>query len=270
MSKEFNYKRARLEWALPEWGKLGEEFKALYRLVQVKLAGVSQNRSLGIDREDCGREVKSRFAELAAKDPEGLARAAHVIHDLGYWDDGEARKSGDGVPRDEHGGYWKFEILAKQALIEAGGTGELRHKVDAEHTKTVQSFMDHKEGTNFDNGELSGLFTARLAPHFASAEVVCVNFRPHPFVIGQRHFREGSMYPDPKSAPCAHCGKPYDEHTHDTVIALTLCDASVEGGLAAAAGKDQVTLTRPALDALKGLKDDMDKYHIDGFTVVKP
>ena len=54
-----------------------------------------------------------------------------------------------------------------------------------------------------------------------------VNFRPHPFVIGQAHLRNSTMILDPSSAPCAGCGRGYADHKYDTVL---LVQASAENG----------------------------------------
>lgn len=62
---------------------------------------------------------------------------------------------------------------------------------------------------------------------FAVLEVMHVNYKPHPFVIGPEHMKTDSPYLDPESAPCAfreasgvRCRLPYKAHTSERALAL--------------------------------------------------
>lgn len=67
-----------------------------------------------------------------------------------------------------------------------------------------------------------------LILHDAKLEI---NHRPHPFTIGPKHVAHAADHhcgklgdETVKAIPCAHrnCGMAYEEHTHDTVMAIML------------------------------------------------
>lgn len=54
------------------------------------------------------------------------------------------------------------------------------------------------------------------------SKVDSVNFKPHPFMIGPKHF--GNMYIEPSKAPCemGGCKLSFEDHTSDYVAFITL------------------------------------------------
>lgn len=260
MSREFNYKRAHREWAVPEFIKLGDDIKALYRRVQVEMAEACQNKSLGLDWPADG----SLHAAFAAVDPAALAHAAEVIHALGHWD---YRSPDDVFPcqRDNIGGYWKFEKLAKQSLIDRGLQSLIKNGPD------VEQFMDHKEGTDFDDDELKQILAPCFAPELILVRVTQVNWRlapsarprkpiqGHPFVIGAAHFpKDGGMYINVHQAGCAECGCSYEEHLSDHVAVLKR-----------ASGSEEPKLTPAEHNRLLGAKPLLEEHKLDGVVFVK-
>jgi len=255
--REFNYKRAHKEWALPEWNKLDENFKRLFRMVQEHCAGQHQNKNLGMDWPF--DEFKEAFDEAAKNTPAMLAHSGYVIYGLGHWD----YKGAGEWPRDSHGGYWKYEHFVKQALAARSYSYASFKPYDTEKGW----MMDHKEGTDYDNDELADMFRPRLADHFEVLDVRNVNFRVrgaakhdgHPFCIGNAHMQNSvGMYLDPRSAPCAQCKLPYDDHESDRVMILRRTGKYLP----------QYELTEDEKAALEAIKEDLEVHKVDGFVFV--
>jgi len=203
--KEFNYKRAHDEWALPKFHALSFPLKTLYVDVIEAYKGTHQNKSLGMDWLPGFEERFNAF------DPEELAKAGHIIYGCGHWD----YKGAGAWPRDDHGGYWKFELLVKQNLIARGYREYNKFKVP------TGMFDDHKEGTGLSHDEICDQFKPLVSPEFTAVLVTTVNHKPDIFCIGAKHMKNSpGMILDPTSAPCATCGRPYAEHTFDTVLVL--------------------------------------------------
>lgn len=213
--KEFNYKRAHTEWAVPEYLKLSREIKALFSRVQNEGGEWHQNHDTSIDWP--GEDIKAAFDAIP---PDQLAYGMQVIYSLGHWD---YTGSDNPTPKDKHGAYWKFEILAKRSLIDRTPRYVW---TDCDVSK---KFMDHKEGTEYSSDELPDL--ARQVCHiYEPVEGRAVNFKVkgqpgHPFTIGNGHFTD-SPYLDPNAHGCywqdykgdSHCGLPYKDHTHDVAL----------------------------------------------------
>jgi hypothetical protein len=103
---------------------------------------------------------------------------------------------------------------------------------------------------------LPKLFQPVVAEHFEVLDVRDVNHRPHPFMIGNKHFRSDSVYLDPRAAPCAMrgCGQPYDSHTYDVVCFLQ-CKHNVPNA--------------DAVRVLRQLEPLFTEHKIDGMVFVK-
>jgi hypothetical protein len=125
---------------------------------------------------------------------------------------------------DDSGGYWKFELLAKQSYI-ARFPGE-RWEDTYRLPELKPTFYKHEEGTSLCDEELTYKYQMQLAGTLYDVlKVTHVNFHPHPFVIGVQHFpKDGGMYINPEQAPCAMpgCGLSYADHTSDHVLMLQL------------------------------------------------
>lgn len=240
--KEFNYRRAHAEWALPGFSTLPQSIKDLYADVVFHYAEVHQNRkTLGLPWLE---GFEDRFD---AMDPETLARAANVIYGCGHWD---YPKNGAGPwPRDNHGGYWKFEILAKLSLSKRGFTEYKRYGL------SEGAFMDHKEGTGLDNDELGGIFMALTLPEFETVRVTTVNHRPDMFCIGPKHFTDFGL--DVKAAPCAVCGEAHDRHTSDKALIVRRLTCT------------ETNLSMAEEVKLRLLKPEMEFHKIDGIAFVR-
>jgi len=229
MATEFNYKRAWEEFAAPKFIALPQNIRELYERVQKQCGDMSQNKSLGMnwpDKDDDTDTYDYPLRLVFEKIPsEELARAGHVIYSLGHWDYNKDVKYEElgaqrSLPRDRKGGYWKFEHYAKQSLSDRGYTEYDRHKPD------TSQFMDHVEGTELNNDELSKKYTDLLSNSGASVRSVdhC-NYKPHPFMITSKHLANSkSMYLDPDAAPCGMkgCNLSYKEHTSDRVLFLSI------------------------------------------------
>jgi len=210
MSTEFNYDRAHREWALPQWRELPQDVKDLYVLLQASYGSRGQNGEI----EQC----------FAAIDGKVLRHALQVIFALGHWDSHDVSLE---FPRDTHGGYWKFEQLAKKSLISRGLNGGSRW--DDELATVVTLFQDHKEGTDLDDDELTRLAKLILSESFEVRKVMHANHRvkgrtnitPHPFYIGNAHFRHNATgVITGREAPCAICQFDLDQHISDRILVL--------------------------------------------------
>lgn len=256
--REFNYQRAHREWAFPQWQLLSDGIKVLYQDVQAAYDGTSQLKDLSMPW------LEGFLEKFAAIPDEELALAQTVIFSLGHWD---CKENHDlDFPRDKHGSHWKFEHLAKQSLVARGWRSPWP-------TPPAELFMDHKEGTDLDNEEIAQELSALLSPEFVVRKVDCVNHRlregvervpSHPghlFTIGRRHFANSkSMYLDPRCAPCARCGFPYDDHISDKVAFISLSRATDSDGL---------VLTDDEKAKLQSVTEFMDSNKMDGFAFVK-
>lgn len=263
MATEFNYRRAHRELAYPGWLALPDSIKQLYRAVQLECAEIQHSKVMGGPHDldwPADGALKARF--LAEK-PKDLLHAQTAIYWLGHWDS-EASQDLD-FPRDSHGGYWKFQYYALQALSEMGNTELRRRSFDED------AFMDHVEGTDYSDKELSCIFTVAGKPEFSSIWVDHVNHRlregmyalkgksdRHPFCIGTKHFQNDSMYLDPSSAPCDICGCDYADHISDRVAILTV------------PSRKEAKLTEPEQQALiQRIKPLLDQYKLDGVVLRK-
>jgi hypothetical protein len=139
-------------------------------------------------------------------------------------------------------------------------------KNDADKAWFYMDFMDHKEGTKWDDDELPKRYQHLVENEFLIKAVRQCNYNPHPFTIGQNHFDNGTI--NVHKAGCAFrgkgpgynrfesCGLPFDKHTHEVVMFLE-CKKTLANKEAAV-----------ALFKLKGAFE-ADKVHIDGFAFVE-
>ena len=219
--KEFNYKRAWKQYVKPEFDRLSPAVITLLDRVRDVVDSLGQDRSLALVGQT--PELVAAFDAIPAEE---LAWASKVIYYYGHLaSDGSAQTGGL---------YWKFEKLADASLIN-------REKVDCSQSlstpglvalheaKTkmdvaLKGFDDHKEGTEYDNDELPKFLT-ELLPELAGVVELLkadnVNYKPHPFMIGPKHFpKDGGMFIQPRQAPCAMqgCNLSYDEHTSDRAL----------------------------------------------------
>jgi len=246
---EFNFRRAHREWAVPQYNKLSDQIKQLYRDVIAEYDGVNQLKNLDMPFLLTGFE--ERFANIA---PDELGHAAYVIHCCGYWDDPKDENVAS-WPRDSHGAYWKFQRLANQTLCNRGYSEFI---VPESNDEVPDKFMDHVDGSTYDNDEVAAILAPITLPEFIVRAVRDVNHKPDMFVIGSKHFpKDGSGYLRPEQAPCYRCGRPYAEHTHETVLFLSRVDKPDE---------DAVTEAEQA--KLKEIVPELEKYKLDGFVFV--
>lgn len=120
--------------------------------------------------------------------------------------------------------------------------------------------MSHKTTEKYKKlaeagGPLHGLFVVK--------EIAGVNHKPHPFTVGPRHVsyasdHNGGMLTEEvcRKIPCAasRCGIPYDQHTYETVLFLSLV---------------RNISNKEAADALLAIKGDLIEDGIDGVSFVE-
>lgn len=253
MATEFNYKRAHREWAYPEWEALPDEVKELYLTVIEKYDGTNQSGDLSMPWLE---GIEELFDVI---DMEVLAHSAMVINALGHWDSSDNHDLE--FPRNKHGAHWKYERLARQNLVKRGYPGPMPKPPS-------DQYMDHKEGTDYNNEELTELLRPMIAKHFSVLRVDNVNHRirnapfvkGHPFVIGRKHLENSNtMILDPRCAPCSHCGYSYDHHISDRV-ALLIPIREMEG--------DTVDLNEEEAETLRSLDEFFKENKIDGVAFV--
>ena len=213
--KEFNYKRAWEQYVRPEFTKMAP---ALLSLVQ-DVTEVARS----LEQVGASHQLKSTPPELVSllvkkldEIPlEELAWASQVVYYFGH-----LAPNGEGQ---QGGAYWKFQMLADQSVLGRKGGNEALYQAKLRMKTKLEGFHDHKEGSEYANEELAGL-VQKLLPDMTEVEVLGaenVNFKPHPFVIGPKHFpTDGGMYIDPHRAPCAMkgCNLSYEEHTSERAL----------------------------------------------------
>jgi len=254
MSTEFNYKRAWRDLK-PLYEALPEEMKELYRKVQKAGADIKQVKGHCETLTGVPDELRQAFTEADIAD---LSKSMHTIYNLGHWDYRDTALSPEGWQRDNYGCYWKFRMLAKETLIKRGF-----RDWDKYETIGTDSYMDHKEGTEFDNGELPALLKPVLV-EFEVLSVDNINYKPHPFMIGSQYLTNSKgMYLDFNRAPCAMrgCNLSYAEHTSDRVVFLKRRPDRQE--------TDENKLAQVEIDNLESVKPLMKKHKLDGFVFVK-
>jgi hypothetical protein len=89
--------------------------------------------------------------------------------------------------------------------------------------KALDSYNDHKEGTEYDNEEvpehLKSIRPNLGAPVLTILKVDNVNHKPDMFCITGKHMiLSKGMYLDPNVAPCGNCGEPYSNHTSERAM----------------------------------------------------
>lgn len=231
MSTEFDYKKARAEWAAPEYDALPESVKALFVRVVQESPNLYQVRASPVQFPEDGK-LKQAFREvLGAVGQDVMNHAQAVVYYCGHWASGpnDFRPGGDQVA--QAGAYWKFRDLAKVILIEAGFCAADKRW---EESPDRPEFHPHKEGTEYTDEEVTELLKPLIkCPTFSGLEVRHINHRikdhpsvqGHPFCIGTQHFpKDGGMYIDPGQAPCAMpgCGYGYKDHISDHVVLIKL------------------------------------------------
>ncbi len=267
MATEFNYRRAWQELANPQYEALPDAVKEAYRIVATEGRDLQQDKHLLVP-------VMPKIADLLAPfDTGDLCLFMKVIYNWGHWaytDIVDGVNTKFGPTSDDAGAYWKLENMIRQIIVDMPNPrldnheSAICHKYGDDHPMLKSNmdgkFMDHKPGTDWSNEELPGKYQHLVVDDFHISEVRCVNFKPHPFMIGPRHFPgdgEGS-YILPRKAPCAMrgCCLDYDEHTHDVAMFLK-CKRQLPNKEAAA-----------ALMKLKNAFEE-DKVRVDGFAFLK-
>ena len=226
MATEFNFRRAHREWAQPEFDKLSDEIKAVWRLVVAVSGQLKQEQHLGVE---FGKHENIRVAMLEC-DPEALCRSAVVIYYWGHWahTKGYIVRCGD-MPEKRFGfdndfDVWEGRFEAKACVEELnvfpGPTAEMsgvRAGPDNEasagaywkykrlvetlcaqqkwnvYPKTFEKemfdsrkFMDHKPGTDYSNEEMPVMLSEPLPRWIAVEKCVNANYDPHVPVIGRK------------------------------------------------------------------------------------
>lgn len=244
MSWEFDYARAWRDWAKPEFETLSPELKSLLR----RVCRICGHPEFNADSQ-ANAFMSVKDALQNASTMQELAKAITVVYYYGHWNsDSKDLYSG-------HGAYWQFVDMVKQAYISRFPGPSNDWKTVYKMPELQPRFYTHVEGTPLDNEELAEKYRQRLSPRYAVVDVCNVNFRPHPFMIGEAHFpKDGSMYIKPESAPCAMpgCGLSYEQHTSDKALLLRMN----------AARKSE------ARELLAAEKDELQKDGITGVALV--
>lgn len=216
--KEFNYTRAWAEAVHPAFLGLSQEIRDAYTHTTGE-AGIIKQEGSSHQVTGASADLLKRFDAL---EPVSLAWAGKVCYYLGHlaidrmWND-----KGQG---------WKFEMMADQSLIKRGFALQIT-SAETQMKELLKPYHEHKEGTTYDDEEVAELLKLEVGKTADFKSVVmsccCVNFKPHPFCIGQSHFpKDGAMYLNPHQAGCEYqdnrhskkCGLPYEDHTHDRVV----------------------------------------------------
>ena len=216
--KEFNYKRAWKEAALPVFRTACDNplFRAAWLDVvrlspDIRQTNHSTNR---LRRSDSGDDEAmaapaSMVALAASMDTGTFSKLASMVNFFGHWADAP-------VCARTTGATWKFQKFAFQCGAH-------------EDNVTGRAFMDHKPGSGYDNEEVTEILNGWLNGSGLRVErVQSVNHKVegysgkgHPFVIGPEHFpKDGGMFIQPEQAGCNHCGMPHAAHTHETAAML--------------------------------------------------
>jgi hypothetical protein len=237
--KEFDYKRAWAELAKPAFDALPQSVRDLYERVCVEMKDIHQNRSQGLDWPSYNRKCPLRSDVTCSYlnyecDTHSLRRAfAHVpakilfdaqstIYFYGHW-------SSNGHSYKGSGGTWKFQILAKQSLIERGWIepGGWAGSWDSNRFSrdVIDSYMVETDPKVIECDKRRAEAIERYkAVIVAPYEVVKIDgvTRPHPFCITGRHITGSEGRLDEyamRKYPCGYCNESYDKHiTEETLF----------------------------------------------------
>jgi len=255
--KEFNYNRAWEEFVRPEFTKLMPAVLTLVQSVAEAAPSLEQEGASRQLRSTPPGLVETLVKQLDEIPVEELAWASRVVYYFGHLDP-------SGSASQESGSYWKFEMLAVQSVLGREGNEALR-LAKLRMDEVLKEYHDHKEGTEYSNDELAGLIQRLLPEVSEMVEVVeaqNVNFKPHPFVIGTKHFpTDGGMFIDPHRAPCAMkgCNLSYEEHTCDRAL---LVRPKVDL-------KEEAPVFQEALKKILAVLEE-NSIKIDGFALLGP
>lgn len=263
--REFDYKRAWAEVAKPAFDALPTEVRGLYERVCVEMAGVGQNRSLGLDWPEDGA-LKRWFDEIPA---EVLREAQATIYFYGHWSpSGHSEKGG--------GGTWKFQILARQSLALRGvkatstlkgwsaETDALPHWDPPKWQEVADRYMVETDPKviELDKRRADALVALRaviVAPYVV--EKIDTVMLPHPFMITRQHLAKSeSVYLDPRVAPCGICKEHYDKHEQQETVFVRIPVKLKQGDKVPA---DLSVMLNAALPI-------MAEYKLDGFAMPGP
>lgn len=98
---------------------------------------------------------------------------------------------------------------------------------------------------------------------FKLVDITTINYKPHPYVVGPKHVSYASDHQGGalteetcRQVPCAYpkCKLSYDEHTYDTVIALSLT---------------RDTTQDEANEFIKSINEEIKQDDIDGYIFVE-
>lgn len=277
MSTEFDFRKAWFHLAKAGYDALEPATKALIARTVKACEDQRQNSKLGMDWPT-DESIKHDMFELSRDE---LAKSIACVYFYGHWfDPGYLRDQRALLQccRDEErsneqlscaewllrrdGGYWKYDLLAKQAWIERFPGADWKAIANVEGACDNFKFKKHVKGTDMDDEELAAKYTPLLDSLLIVKRVDRVNYRPHPFCIGPQHFpKDGGIYIDVHQAPCAYrdaarvrCNLSYEDHVSDHVMFLQLKRDCLKSEL---------------LAVIKPVEDEMKKDKIDGFVFVE-
>ena len=249
MSKEFNYARAWREYVKPEFDKLYPAIKAAY---DETLKVIDKLDQVGASHQLTGQSLYLTGL-YDAIDAKTLAWASQVVYFYGHLSPEKTAQEG--------GLYWKFQILADTSFFARKGiSSEIAHQAKIKMDKTLETFDDHKKGTEYDDKEILELIYSD-APDIGAGDVSIVkvdtvNHKPDVFCITGRHMQlSHGMYLDPNVAPCGVCKQPYSAHTHERAIFLKV-------------HTDKEDRIKEAMKRILGFCEER-KIKVDGFALVK-
>jgi len=259
MSTEFNYKRVWDHQIKPLFEMLSP---AIHKALIATALEVEAINQIGASMKVSGQS-KELTAMFDAIPTDELAWAKEVVYYYGHLAYGKQCQ--------ECGLYWKFQKLASMSLIyRKPYEGEVIHEANVEMERTLNTFHDHKEGTEYDNEEVPA-YLLSLSPKIERDlikiyKVDYVNHKPDVFCIGPRHFpNDSGMYIKPEQAPCYSCGQDYSAHTYDRVMFIKPIVNDDEDPDTVLKNKQIPEILEHIVELCKA-----SKIKLDGFAFVRP
>lgn len=273
--KEFNFERCWREDCKPAFERLAGNgvqpaggiyglFCELEELAPV-LTQNKKNLSVVEPLKIATNREREKFSKLELAFDNIASELLAECSELVYWSGHLApSKEPLGKRLQAYGLYWKFQSVVVASIIRRN-CGEALHQARQRHTAAHKKFYDHKEGTEFDNEELTEKYKDIGGDAFEVLKVENINYRvegnshvsSHPFMIGIKHMKANSISLDlTESCAFPGCGCKIEDHVSDRVVCLKLRRSIKK------------TDAPPLLEQM-AKKFEEDKIKFDGFAFVK-
>jgi hypothetical protein len=215
-TKEFDFIRCWKEIVVPLTEKFEPHQKQTLNDLSYQLDEARQEQDLSISLKHV---LPKTLEELKSWSTDELVSIAKICNNYGHWHPSKTHSKVAWYH--STGTHWKIEKILITLAIERPNYSEVVHQNKIGWDKLIENYMVYPKKSKEREFE-------KLLPQsefIKFEEFKSVNFKPHPFMIGPKHFpKNGGMYIKPRQAPCCmpDCGLDYDQHTSEQIVMMKL------------------------------------------------